>query len=292
MFFKNLTVYRADRDWLAELPELGPILADLPLGQISANALECRGWSPVIRSIGDADQITLLRDYRTLPAGAVRRLAAERIAEHEARVGYRLGRKARLQITEEIATRMTPSVPVQRAELQAVIDRRDGWLLVNTATAARADELTQTLRNALGTLPVAPLTSDPGMASLMTRWLAGRLAPENFAFDDEAQLVSRDENRASVRYQHHNLDRDDVIDHLRDGKLVQRLALVWRERIVFVIDDRMAIRRLRFLDSVQIAQNRDDCDHDQAEEADLALMVGMLREMLADLATVTGAAPA
>lgn len=289
MFFKNLTVYRADRDWLADLPDLGSILADHPLGQIAPSALECRGWSPLIRSAVDADQITLLRDYRALPAGAVRRLAAERIAEHEARVGHRLGRKARQQITEEIAARMTPSVPVQRAELQAVIDRRDAWLLVNTATAARADELTQTLRNALGSLPVVPLTSEPGMASLMTRWLAGRCAPEHFAFDDEAQLVSRDENRASVRYQHHDLGRDDVIDHLRDGKLVQRLALTWRERIAFVIDDRMAIRRLRFLDSVQIAQNREDRDHDQAEDADLALMLGMLREMLAELTIATGA---
>lgn len=289
MFFKNLTAYRLDADWLAQLPPLADTLAEHPLREITPMALECRGWSPTVREAADAELITLLRDYRALPAGAVRRAANARIAEVEALQGYACNRKLRRQITDEVAARMTPQVPVQRAELQSIIDRRDGWLLVNTATASRADEFTLTLRNALGSLPAVPHTSNPGMASLMTRWLAGGTAPAGFAFDDECQLVSRDETKATVRYQRHDLERSDVVGHLRDGKLVQRLAMIWRESIAFVVDERMTLRRVRFLNEIQIAENRADCDAEQAELADLTLAVGMLREFLADLAGITGA---
>lgn len=288
MFFKNLTVYRLDRDWLAQLPPLADVLPDHPLREIPAMALECRGWSPEVREAEGAEQFTLLRDYRALPAGAVRRLAAERIADIEARQGFRLGRKACRQIAEEIAARMTPQVPVQRAALQAVLDRRDGWLLLNTASSARGDEFTQALRHALGSLPAVPITVEPSMASLMTRWLAGGAAPRPFALDDECQLVSRDELKATVRYVRHDLVRGDVVDHLRDGKLVQRLAMVWQDRIAFLIDDRLALRRLRFLDEALIAENRADGDADAIEQADMTLMVGMLRECLAALCVAAG----
>ncbi len=288
MFFKALTVYRLDRDWLDLMVSLDEVLAEHPLCEIPPAAIECRGWHPLVRSSADADQITMLRDYRSLPAAAVRLQVAKRVAELQAQQGYPVGRRQRQEIREATVARMTPSVPVQRAELQGVVDRKAGWLLVNTATPARADEFTHALRQALGSLPATPLIPELPMSSLMTRWLANGEAPGAFSIDDECQLVARDERRASVRYVRHNLEGGDVVGHLKSGKLATRLALIWRDRIAFVIDDRMGIRKLRFLDDMQIAANREDCDHEQAELADLTLMVGMLREMLAELVAATG----
>jgi recombination associated protein RdgC len=288
MFFKALTLYRLERDWLDQLPPLDELLAQHPLREIPPSAIECRGWHPLVRSSAGADQITMLRDYRSLPGAAVRLQVSKRVAELQARQGYAVGRRQRQEIQEAVIARMTPTVPVQRAELHGVIDREAGLLLVNTTTPARADDFTRTLRDALGSLPATPLIPELPMTSLMTRWLANGKAPGAFSIDDECQLVARDERRASVRYVHHNLEGGDVVGHLKNGKLATRLALMWRDRIAYVIDEHMALRKLRFLDEMQIAENRSDCDHEQAELADLTLMVGMLREMLAELIDVTG----
>src|SRR3546814_7213699 len=90
-------------------------------------------FSYVSSDVCSSDLITLLRDYRAVPAGAVRRLAERRIAELEAQQGYVLGRQARRQISEDTAARLTPGTPVQRTQIHAVLDRRAGLLLIDTA---------------------------------------------------------------------------------------------------------------------------------------------------------------
>lgn len=292
MFFKALTVFRLDAEWLAALPPLATQLAEHPLHEIPAMALESRGWQPQVTALEDAEQFTLLRDYRAVPAGAVRRLAERRINELEAQQGYALGRQARRQITEDTAARLTPGTPVQRTQIHAVLDRRAGLLLIDTASKARADEFTQALRSALGSLPAQPLAARSPMAAQMTRWLAASAAPAPLALADDCQLVSVDEHKASVRYAHHDLTNDGVIEHLRAGKLASHLALTWRERLAFIVDTRLSLRRLRFTDEVAIAENRERGDAEQTAQADLALMIGTLRQFLSEFTIVTDAQPA
>ncbi|HCZ49304.1 MAG TPA: recombination-associated protein RdgC, partial [Gammaproteobacteria bacterium] len=106
--------------------------------------------------------------------------------------------------------------------------------------------------------------------------------------DRECQLVAPDETKATVSYARHALEGHDIDQHLQAGKLATRLAMTWRERLSFVIDDQVRIRKLQFLDSMRIAENRDELDGEAAEQADLTLMVGELREFLAELAKAIG----
>lgn len=289
MFFKALSVYRLEPDWLQQLPPLAEALAEHPVPPMTALSLEVCGWSPAVLAADDAEQITLLRDYRNVPAAAVRRQVAALLSEREAQQGHRAGRRQIRAIKEEVLARMTPSVPVQRADYQAVVDRRAGLLLVNTATAARADAFTHELRKVLGSLPATPLKPDRPMQYLLTRWLAGAELPDVFHVDRECQLVAPDETKATVSYARHALEGQDIDQHLQAGKLATRLAMTWRERLSFVIDDQVRIRKLQFMDSMRIAENRDELDGEAAEQADLTLMVGELREFVAELAAAIGA---
>lgn len=289
MFFKNLSIYRLDAGWLQLQPSLADALEKHPLPPITALAIEARGWSPRVLATDNAEQISLLRDYRNIPAAAVRRQVAERLREHEQRNGFCAGRKLARGIRDEVIARMTPSCPVQRAEYQAVVDRQAQILIINSATPARADDLTHALRNALGSLPATPLTSARPMPYLLTRWLAGHDLPAGFQVDRECQLVAPDESKSTVRFVRHALGDDDVTQHLRTGKLATCLAMTWRDRLAFVIDDKVRIRKLQLLDSMRIAENRGELDGEMAEQADLALMVGELRDFVSELAHAIGA---
>ena len=277
MFFKSLSIYRLDADWLAQLPAVAETLAQHPLPPITAIATEVRGWSPAVIATDSAEQIT-----------AVKRLVAEKIREHEQARGFRPGRKQLREIKEVVIARMVPQVPVQRAEYQGVIARQAGLLLINTATPARADDFTRSLRSALGTLPAAPIHPDRPMAYLLTRWLSGAELPPSFTVDQECQLVAPDETKAAVRFTRHPLSEQNVTQHLQAGKLATRLALTWKDRISFVIDEQARLRKLQFLDSLRIAENRGELAGELGEQADLTLMVGDLRELVADLIQALG----
>src|SRR3546814_14023160 len=62
-----------------------------------------------------------------------------------------------------------------------------------------------------------------------------------------------------------------------------------RERLAFIVDTRLSLRRLRFTDEVAIAENREGVDAEQTAQADLASMMGTLRQHLTDLPAVTAA---
>ncbi len=43
----------------------------------------------------------------------------------------------------------------------------------------------------------------------------------------------------------------EIINHLETGKQVIKLALNWENRISFVLDENLAVKRVRFLDVIQ-----------------------------------------
>jgi recombination associated protein RdgC len=63
-----------------------------------------------------------------------------------------------------------------------------------------------------------------------------------------------------------------------------RLALTWRDRVSFVLTDKLEVKRVKLLD---VAATENDGEADDAEErfeADFVLMTGLLDRFLAELA--------
>lgn len=296
MWFRNLTIYRLPPGWTRTPGELEATLTEFPLQPCSGLALQSRGWV----AVNDAGQfaygqqqqvlIAMGADDKLLPASVVNQVAGERIAKLENDKGFKLGRKARREIKEQIAVELTPRAFSRRTELRGWFDFAGGWLVVDTASANRADEFTQTLRNALGELPVTPLQSEPSMDTLMTGWLAGRQAPGPFDLDDECELTTADEHKSTVRYLRHALDGQDIAGHLSNGKIVKRLALTWNDRISLVIDDKLQIRRFKALDTERVREESDGLPPEQQFEIDFALFGGELAALLKDLAAAVNAA--
>ena len=71
----------------------------------------------------------------------------------------------------------------------------------------------------------------------MTAWVAAGEAPHGFTIDQDLELRSPD--NAVVRYAKHTLEGDEVRQHIAQGKVVTRLALTWRDKISFVLNDKL-----------------------------------------------------
>ena len=70
--------------------------------------------------------------------------------------------------------------------------------------------------------------------------------------------------------------------------MVTRLALTWRDKISFVLNDKLQIKRLVFLDILK--EQSDGQSENEAERFDLdfTLMTGELAELVTDLMLALG----
>jgi len=86
---------------------------------------------------------------------------------------------------------------------------------------------------------------------VMTEWLANNQAPNDITIEDECELRAPEEEGGIIRCKRHDLSLPEIKNHLDTGKEVLKLAVTWSDRLSFMIDENLVIKRLKFLDLIQ-----------------------------------------
>ncbi len=274
---------------------LEEILAKHPLQPCGGMTTTSRGWvSPrgdqqLVASHGKNLLIALGVEQKILPAAVINQTAKERAEKIEKQQGYKVGKKQMRDLKEQIMAELLPRAFSRRRSTRAWISPSDGWLVVDAASAGKAEELTEQLRNTLGEFPISLLTTKLSPMTAMTGWLSGNDAPGRFMIDQDCELRGVDESKPTVRYVRHDLGGKDVVRHINDdGKVATKLGLNWSERISIVLHEQHQVKRVRFLD---IDKNRDGDQSQNPEEqfdADFSLMTGEFSKLLSDLVEALG----
>lgn len=216
--------------------------------------------------------VCMRREERVLPAAVVREELAEKVAQIEAEEGRQVRRKEQQKLKDDIIHDLLPRAFTRSSHLYAYIDPRNGWIVVDSATAKKAEDLTSLLRQSLGSLRARPFDVAQSPTALMTGWLTGD-GPERFEIGDECELREPVEGGSVIRCRKQDLQADEIINHLEAGKLVTKLAVSWDERLSCILADDVSIKRLRFLDLVMEEAGEVQADDDIARfDADFALM--------------------
>jgi recombination associated protein RdgC len=212
---------------------------------------------------------------------------ANRIQKITEQEGRRVTGRERKRIKDDVLNELLPRAFVRQTLTAAYLDTRNGWFVANTASRKATEELLSQLREALGSFPAVPLAPEESPRTLMTHWVATGDLPAGFALGDEIEL--RDPATASgavARCRRQDLDTDEVREHLRTGKHVFRIGLVFDDRMSFVLGEDLVLRKLRFTDVVLDEQADSPESAAAAMDADFALMTlehGRLLDKLADL---------
>ncbi len=64
-------------------------------------------------------------------------------------------------------------------------------------------------------------------------------------------MRSPEEDGSIIRCKRHNLGLPEITNHLDTGKQVIKLAVNWTDRLSFIVDENLSIKRLKFLDLIQ-----------------------------------------
>src|SRR5699024_10478098 len=152
-------------------------------------------------------------------------------------------RKQMKEIKEQVTDELLPKAFSIHRDTLVWLDTRNHWLVIDAAAAAKADEVMSMLAHTSQHFTVVSLSRQQSPGCRVTNWLLADTPPGAFTIDQEAELRSTSESRATVRFVRHSIDIEDVRRHIEAGKQCTRLALTWNDRIAFVLTDAFEIKR-------------------------------------------------
>ncbi|AGZ38171.1 TPA: recombination-associated protein RdgC [Pseudomonas putida] len=284
MWFKNLTVYRLTQDIEFAADTLQAALASKPARPCGSQELVTYGFiaplgkgedAPLVHQSGNFFLISARKEERILPASVVNDAVKEKVEEIESAQQRKVYKKERDQIKDDTIQAMLPKAFIRRGVITAAIAPKLGLIIVNNASAKRAEDLLSTLREVMGSLPVRPVTVKIAPSATLTDWLKTGQASEGFHVLDECELQDTHEDGGSVRCKRQDLTSDEIKNHLATGKVATKLSLAWQDKLSFVLDDKLVIRRLKFEELLQ-EQAAQEGGEDALAEADATFVLMMM----------------
>ncbi|QIK36775.1 recombination-associated protein RdgC [Caldichromatium japonicum] len=293
---RNARLFWLEPEDAPSADELAEVLAARPFRPCGPLELASQGWIPplgeetaaLVHTVSQCHLICARRQERLLPAAAVNEALAERISAIEAEELRPVGRAERRRLREQLIDTMLPHAFTRSRLARLYLDAEGGWLVVDAASNKQAEELVSLLRETLGSLPIRrPMPQRPVVQTLTT-WLLDGEVPEGFALGDACELREGGEQGGVVRCSRQDLLTEEVRHHLRAGKQVTRLALVWDEGLSFVLSEDLALRRLRLADALLEGLDDDEMTPAQRLDAEFALLSLQLRALLGRFAAIFG----
>ncbi|MDO4879047.1 MAG: recombination-associated protein RdgC [Neisseria sp.] len=230
----------------------------------------------------------LKKEEKVLPAAVIRDILDEKITDIQNSEARRIGRKEKQELKEQITDDLLPRAFTRSSQTKAVFDTKNAYLLVNSATPSKAENMLTRLREALGGLDARLPNAKQSPSSLMTRWLLDGACAGGFELDDSCELKGTGDNAPTVRVSKQDLTADEVVRHIKNGKTVTQLGLVWKDQIAFVLTQDFTFKRIQYLDILQEEAESHGDDAASLAFASQILMTDVLSGMIGELAAHLG----
>ena len=290
MWFKQLTIYPLNKDKLPDLEMLANKLQEAAFKPCMGLDWDSIGFSsPVsfspemIFPAQNTWRIALKKEEKVLPAAVVRDILDEKINEIREIEGRNVGRKEKIELKENITDDLLPRAFTKSSKTEAIIDSQYGFLLINQANSNRAEMLLTKLRDALGGLEAKLPRTQQSPGSLMTEWLLQSSAAGHFELDSDCELKGLGDAAPVVRISHQDLTAEEVVNLVKNGKIVTQLGLCWQDRVRFVLTQDFTLKRIQFLDVIQEEAAGQGDDMQSITFASQILMAEALGELLSEL---------
>ncbi|MBK5072861.1 recombination-associated protein RdgC [Budviciaceae bacterium CWB-B4] len=297
LWFKNLMIYRLSRETHLSADEMEKQLKPLTFTPCGSQDMAKTGWVSPLGSHSDAlthasgNQILIVarKEEKILPSPVIKQALQAKIEQLEAEQHRKLKKTEKDALKDEVLHSLLPRAFSRFNQTSLWIDTVNGLIIVDAASAKRAEDTLALLRKSLGSLPVVPLTLESPIELTLTEWVRSGNAPAGFVLQDEAELKAILEGGGVIRCKAQELVSDEIAVHIEAGKLVTKLALEWRERIQFVIADDGSLKRIKFTETIR-DQNQDIDKEDYAArfDADFTLMTGEVAQLIEELIEALG----
>jgi len=297
LWFKNMMVYRLNRDIPMSADEMEKQLDAFTFSPCGSQDMSKTGWVSPMGNRSDAlthenkGQILICarKEEKILPSPVVKQALEAKIDKLESEQSRKLRKTEKDSLKDEVLHSLLPRAFSRFSQTYLWIDTVNNLIMVDCASAKKAEDTLALLRKSLGSLPVVPLTLENPIELTLTQWVRSGDLPAGFALMDEAELKALLEDGGVIRCKKQDLVCDEIANHIEAGKVVTKLALDWQERIQFVLADDGSVKRLKFSDTLR--DQNDDIDREdfaQRFDADFILMTSELAALTSNLVEALG----
>ena len=288
MWFKNVRVYKLSAALSTDTAVWEQALAEFKFSPLSAQEAVKTGFSfPLHASVKQychACQHLLFfavkRQEKILPAAVINEEMQPKLEAMEQEKGRPLSRKEKQSLKEELQLSLLPRAFSRSTLTQGYYDPDNQWLVINSGSASKAEDVLALLRKALGSLPALPWLDNTKLTTHLQLWLQNQALPQGFSLGADAELKAPDEEGAKVKFSNHLLSADEVQSHLQH-KLVTSIGLEQPDRLSLAVTDEGALKRLKFHELLTGQNDELGWDDLVARlDADLLLMASTVNQAL------------
>lgn len=221
-----------------------------------------------------ATMLSMRIDSKIVPGQVLRDAVDERVEKIEREQQRKVGRKEKAELKDLALAALLP-VAFIRSTIVSGYLTSDGWLIVDTTSANKAEEFIALLRRCLGSFPaqIASVRNEP--ARVMTSWLEHGPSDTYTTIGTRCELTEPGEDGGKVKCANMDLSSNEVIDHITSGMLCTAVELQYGDDVKFMLREDMTIRGLKFSGD-DLEENADIEDEAARFDADLILMVGYI----------------
>lgn len=297
MWFNNLLFFTYEKPLEMSIDELKTAMEDYHLKSCPPHAKSVMGFDslsnhePDIRiySTNDCHVGVLTQSQRLLPSSVLNAALEQKKQAYEFDNQRPMNRAETLQAKEMLEFELLPKAFIVDKKRWFYIDTKKQWVVVNSAQPAQASDVLSYLIKVTGSLGYSPLALSDALPELMKQWLQVPLSlGHGFELGKHCQLVHLDEDKSTYNCKDIKLHHQELCELLDKGFAVASIELVWEEKLSFSLTDQFVFKKVKCLDCLTetLKEHRDLATHWAQFDADMALLAGELRNLIADLHSV------
>lgn len=294
---KNSMVYRFSRDINLEQNDFSECLSHFVYTPCKELEKSKFGWVPplghgteeLVHRSQDWVFISAYKETKELPTAVINKALNEKIKEREKAEDRPLKKSEKDALKDALFTELLPRAFSKYLTINVFVNVKTGFIVVDSSSFNKAENVLALLRKSLGSLPVIPAVPKRDISSTMTEWVKELALPAGFTLEHEAELVSVVKDGGDAKFKNQDLDATEIKACLDANKVVSKLRMNWQDRLSFTLSDKGAITRLKFSDEIEY-QNGDIPHEDvlQRLDADICLIEGEFHQFLTELYGVLG----
>lgn len=296
MWFKNLQIFRLTKDFQETEESLNEKLESFSFKPCQKQQNQSSGWVPpaptdkdrLIHSCNQNLLLCLKKQEKILPSSVINEKLNEKVSVIEEQEQRKLSRKEKNKLKDEVTFDLLPQAFTKASITHAYIAPNEKLIYINASSASKAEELINSIREALGSFAVIPLNGKNTTLQTMTSWLNEQHSPEQFSLGSECELMDFQDD-STIKCKNHDLFADEIISHIHSGHSVKQVALNWQDKIQFMLNDKMAVKRIKFSDYFQEQLEGIETDSAMATfDADFSIMSAEFKSFVSDLIKAFG----
>lgn len=291
MWFKNLLVYQITKGTDAyDLGEFEVALDERPLVNPSPINMKSTGWLGVVGErrmlvVGGQILVALGTAERQLPPAVIKSELKAREKLVAAEQGFPVGKRQRRELKQKVTDELMPKALIKVRSTQAWIDTIGGYLVVNTSSPARAEEVVTLLRDTHPEFKVAQLQTERNPQAAAAAWMTAG-APGQFTLEDRVELQALDKTKATAKYARLDISNAEITSRLTYMQ-VMKLGMSYSDRVTFVLTENLVLRKVELLGISEEKTEEKQTEEDKLV-GDFILMTGELGKLIASLVDALG----